>query len=95
MTIPVQIQFGNHVLNAQLHALPRVGDGIICCFPASISDEKLGLIVTGVGHLQIGHVFDGRKDPEPFFISITTDLDPALQQNNEAVMNKAAGLSGA
>ena len=94
-TIPVQIEFGNHVLRAQLHALPRVGDHISCCFPASIGEERLGLVVTGVYHHQVGQRFDGREDPEPFLISITTVDDPAQQKTNESVINKAAGLPNA
>lgn len=91
--IPVQIEFGGHALRAQLHALPRVGDHITCCFPASIGEGRLGLVVVGVYHHQMGQHFQGRDDPEPFMISITTDEDPAAAQTNAAVLLKASGLA--
>lgn len=89
-TIPVKIEFGNAVTLAHLHALPRVGDTLLCCFPQIISGGRLGLIVTGVCHFQVGERFDGREDLDPFLISICTELDPALQQSNDAARAAAA-----
>lgn len=92
MTIPVQIEFGNHAITASLHALPRVGDKIFCAFPSS-GVPKMFLVVTGVHHRQSVD-FDGKECPEPFWITLTTDGDPAQQELNDAaiasLLNKKA-----
>ncbi|MDQ7814216.1 MAG: hypothetical protein RDU25_00195 [Patescibacteria group bacterium] len=92
MSIPAQVEFGNHVVHAKFHALPRVGDRIDLAFPAS-GVPRLLLRVTGVNFHQPCD-FEGRDCPEPFAIVITTDDDPAFADKNAAVMKKAVGLDG-
>lgn len=96
MTIPVKIEFGGHVLNAQMHALPRKGEHISCCFPASVGEERLFFVVKDVFHHQMGQKFEGRIDPEPFMhvVTVEDDPDPELQKINRAVFERAMRGAG-
>lgn len=94
MTIPVKIEMGGHVLHTQMHALPRQGDRITCCFPASIGNGRLFLVVKDVYHHQMGQRFEGRIDPEPFMhvVTVEGDPDPELAKQNDNTMKRAMGL---
>ncbi len=89
MSIPVQIEFGNHVVHAKFYALPRVGDKIDVAFPAS-GIPRLLLRVTSVNFHQPCE-FEGRDCPEPFLMAITTDDDPKFAERNAAEIMKVAG----
>jgi hypothetical protein len=86
MTFPVRIEHGNHVINTQMHALPREGDRVHCAFPASLP-VMLYLRVAHVWFHQPGE-FEGRDCPEPFNIVITTEGDPKFKKENAAAMKK-------
>lgn len=85
MTIPVQVEFGNHVLNTQMHALPSVGDRVTCNFPTS-GVPTLVLQVSRVHFHQPPGEFEGRACPEPFGIVVTTEDDPEFAAKNKAVL---------
>lgn len=87
MTIPVQIEHGNHAITAHLHAVPRVGDTLTCAFPSS-GVPKVILLVKCVSHHQVGD-FDGKECREPFHISVTTDDHPDHVEQNRAALARA------
>jgi len=94
MTIPVSIQMGGSVVNAQMHAVPRVGDKLRCAFQAVGICERLHLVVTSVIHHQVGTPA-GREDREPFAVIVLVDGDPEHKKLNDAVMAKVVrGESG-
>jgi len=89
MTFPVRIEHGNHVINTQMHALPREGDRLHCAFPASLP-VKLFLRVDHVWFHQPVD-FEGRDCPEPFTIVVTTEEDPKFKKENTAAMKTLLG----
>lgn len=90
MTIPVKIEFGNHVVHAQMPALPRSGDRIDTAFPASIGPDRLQLMVDKVYFHQL-EPFEGRECPHPFFVVVTTTDAPEGAQHNLEVFKKLWG----
>ena len=92
MTIPVQIEHGNHAISTHLNALPRPGDHIECAFP-SAGIPKLFLVVKEVWFHQTAD-FEGKECKEPFRIVVTTDGDPDQREHNEAVFKKLISGKG-
>ena len=90
MTIPVRIQMGVAVVDAQMHAVPRVGDKLRCAFHGDGIGERLHLVVTSVVHHQVGEPAGHHHDPEPFAVIVTVERDPAEKKHNEAVMERLA-----
>jgi hypothetical protein len=89
MTIPVKIELGGYVLFAQMHAVPRVGEGLRTSFPAAGIHELLHLVVTSVTHHQEGKP-EGREDNVPFaiLVGVEGDPDPQLKELNDAVFER-------
>jgi hypothetical protein len=89
MPFPVRIQHGNHVLNTQMHALPRKDDLLRCSFP-SAGIPTLLLQVAQVSFHQPRVGFEGRECPEPFDIVIEVDEDPDAHAENADAMKRIA-----
>jgi hypothetical protein len=93
MSIPVQVQFCNHVLQTHMPALPRVGDRVSCSFPAS-GIPRLYLQVARVYFHQPHVDFEGKECPEPFSVVVTTEDDPDHATKNAAAFKKLVEPSG-
>lgn len=89
MTIRVQIEHATHAITAHLHAVPRVGDRIVCAFPSS-GLPRLFLLVSGVSHYQQAD-FEGKECTEPFGIAVTTEGDPEHEERNQAAIAALLG----
>lgn len=85
MTFPIQIEHGNHMITIQTHAVPSVGDTIICALP-SVSDEVLVLRATRISFRQ--HRIDAN---DPLLISVVTEGHPEHRKHNEAIFAVALG----
>lgn len=94
MTIPVQVEFGSHVLLTKMPAVPRAGERITCVFPGM--DEAAGQLVLTVlrvnYHQPLGVELHGRVCPEPFGVTLETDGDPEFSEKNSGLMLKAHGI---
>jgi hypothetical protein len=88
MNFTVQIEFGAHAISAQVHALPRPGDKIVCAFP-SAGIRRVFLVVKYVSFRQTSE-FEGKECREPFGIVVFMEGDPEQRAHNEAALKEAA-----